>query len=173
MSKTPLALLVPSPTFLPWSSTTVNRTSGTGLGGFSRRSVRQPWMWMVSSLRGAGFWQADSPTCETGAAYAEAAPVITRTAATRATSRAEMVLGRAGMVLLSQWCHRSVSGVTRDYSDSVIPRCKRVRRSRPSPVEVTIGQNPPDAAAIVRKLLAAIYRASGSPDARGSAQCGD
>ena len=107
MSKTPLALLVPSPTFLPWSSTTVNFTSATGFGGFSRRSVRHPWMWMVSSLRGAGFWQADSPACDTGAAYAEALPVITRTAATRATNKAAMFLGRACMVLLSQWCHRS------------------------------------------------------------------
>src|SRR3954469_12019545 len=103
MSKTPDALLSPLPTSLPWSSNAVNRTPDTGAGGFFRVSVRHPWMWIVSSSRGAGFVQADAPAaCDTGAAEAAALPVSTTTAATRATRRAAMLLGRAGMGLLSR-----------------------------------------------------------------------
>src|SRR3954467_15258431 len=122
MSKTPDALLSPLPTSLPWSSNAVNRTPDTGAGGFFRVSVRQPWMWIVSSLRGAGFVQAEEPVaCGTGAADADPLPLITSTAVTSATSSVAMLLGRACMGLLSQVCHRSVSGVTRDYSDMAFP----------------------------------------------------
>ena len=53
----PVLSLVPSPTTLPLSSLTLIFTPSTGVAGVLRLSVRQPWMWMVSSLRGAGFTQ--------------------------------------------------------------------------------------------------------------------
>src|SRR5919112_6159650 len=100
MSKTPDSLLVPLPTTLPVSSSTLILTPGTAAGGFSRESLRQPWMWMVSSVRGAGFWQVCEPANGTGAADAGALPADTSTeTATPSITmiHAEMLLGRAYM----------------------------------------------------------------------------
>ena len=54
MSKMPVSSLLPVPTTLLESSSTLMVTSGTGLAGFERWSSRQPVKWMVSSLRGGG-----------------------------------------------------------------------------------------------------------------------
>jgi hypothetical protein len=59
---------------------------------------------MVSSVRGAGFWQVCEPANGTGAADADPLPVITSTeTATPSITviHAEMLLGRACMGLLS------------------------------------------------------------------------
>src|SRR3954469_17727356 len=98
MSKTPLALLTPLPTPLPESSSTSILTPATGFGGVFRASLRQPWMWMVSSLRGAGFSQACEPA--SGTCVADADPPPARTSSETATPstitiHAEMLLGRA------------------------------------------------------------------------------
>jgi hypothetical protein len=104
MSNTPESLLVALPTTLPASSSTLILTPGTAAGGFSRASLRHPWMWIVSSLRGAGFWQVCEPASGTGAADADPLPVITSMETVTPSStaiHAEMLLGRACMGLLS------------------------------------------------------------------------
>ena len=108
MSKTPDSSLVPLPTTLPDSSSTLILTPGTALAGVLRWSSRQPWMWMVSSLRGSGFTHVCAAAVRTGEAEAGALPVTTSadttvpsSMTTTARITAEMLLGRACMGLLS------------------------------------------------------------------------
>ena len=60
MSNTPVLSLAPLPTTLPVSSSRLILMPGTAAGGFVRRSLRQPWMWMVSSFLWAG-WRRSEP----------------------------------------------------------------------------------------------------------------
>ena len=90
-SKTPCASLVPSPTTSPDSSSTVTSTSGTGDGGLSRLSVRQPIMWMESPSLGGGFAQVSPSASGAIAALATLADPTSATAARTiaATQRSE------------------------------------------------------------------------------------
>ena len=49
MENVPWASETAVPTTLPWSSSTVIFTPGTGFGGLTRASIIVPLMWIVSS----------------------------------------------------------------------------------------------------------------------------
>ena len=115
-SKTPWALLVPSTTTSPDSSSTATFTSATGAGGFFRLSVRQPGSMVespafdgvVSHVSAQRRFRGAAAAVAVGAAAARA-----MTAMPIAETSAASLVGRARMKLLSP---RRRHLVTRHYS---------------------------------------------------------